>query len=259
MMDIDKLFSVHGRVAIVTGASRGLGKTLAHSLVKAGAKAAIFSRDEQALAAASREIVADTGGEILAITGDVCSEDDVTRLYREVHDRMGPVDIFVANAAQINRPRKNTWELTADTWRHIVEVTLNGTFFSCQQAAKEMVARGSGKIICIASTSSIIASLGHAPYIAAKGGVLQFVRALALEAAPYGVNVNAIGPTFMRTEMAQASMEDPVRYQQIIEQLPLGRPLETEDLVGACIFLASRASDMVTGQLLLVDAGHTIQ
>jgi NAD(P)-dependent dehydrogenase (short-subunit alcohol dehydrogenase family) len=121
-----------------------------------------------------------------------------------------------------------------------------------------MVHRRSGKIICIASTSSVIASLGHSAYIAAKGGVLQFVRALALEAAQYGVNVNAVGPTFMRTEMTEPSLQDPERYQQIVEQLPLGRPLEPIDLVGTCIFLASKASDMITGQLILVDAGHTI-
>ena len=257
-MDVESLFSVEDRIAIITGASRGLGKTLASSLAKAGAHVAIFSRDEEAIERAIEDIKIHAKGSVIGIAGDISSEADVARLYDEVHSSMGAVDILVANAAIINRPRESTWEISAETWEQNIDVTLTGTFLTCRLAAAEMVARGSGKIICIASTSSIIASLGHAPYIAAKGGVLQFVRALALEAAPYGVNVNAIGPTFMRTEMAQASFDDPERYQAIIAQLPLGRPLDPEDLEGACIFLASKASDMVTGQLLLVDAGHTI-
>lgn len=257
-MNSDDLFSIVGQTAIVTGGSRGLGRTLASGLAEAGANVAIFARDHEALDRAREEILEVAAGRVIAVSGDISSESDVQRLYEQVHEELGPVDILVANAALINRPREDTWELSAETWQRTMDVTLTGTFLTCRLAAAEMVERGSGKIICIASTSSVVASLGHSPYIAAKGGVLLFVRALALEAAPYGVNVNAIGPTFMRTEMTQASLDDPVRYKQIIAQLPLGRPLETEDLVGTCIFLASHASDMMTGQLLLVDGGHTI-
>jgi 2-deoxy-D-gluconate 3-dehydrogenase len=257
-MDSKTFFSIRDKVAIITGGSRGLGKMVAMRFAQAGAKVAVFARDKAVLEQVVEEIGQEVPGSIIGVAGDIGVEADIARLYDEVHDRLGPVDILIANAANINRPRENTWELTKDTWDQIIDVTLTGTFLTCRLAAAEMVERGHGKIICIASTSSVIASLGHSPYIAAKGGVMQFVQALALEAAPYGVNVNAIGPTFIATEMTQASLEDPERYQAIISQLPLGRPLEPDDLVGACIFLASRASDMITGHLLMVDAGHTI-
>jgi NAD(P)-dependent dehydrogenase (short-subunit alcohol dehydrogenase family) len=257
-MDIDSLFSVRDKVTVITGGSRGLGKSVASGFARAGARVAIFARDEKVIRRTVEEIEKVAPGQVIGIPGDISSEADLSRLYDEVHTRFGPVDILIANAAKINRPRENVWELTKDTWDQTVDVTLTGTFLTCRLAAAEMVERGSGKIICIASTSSVIASLGHAPYIAAKGGVMQFVQALALEAAPFGVNVNAVGPTFIATEMTQASLDDPDRYQAIIAQLPLGRPLEPDDLIGVCIFLGSTASDMMTGQLLLVDAGHTI-
>jgi 2-deoxy-D-gluconate 3-dehydrogenase len=257
-MNVTSLFSIKDKVAIITGGSRGLGKTIASSFAQAGAHIAIFARDNQRIDQAVAELQKIAKGSVIGVTGDISSEQDVARLFDEVHTSLGSVDILIANAASINRPRENTWELSKETWDQIVDVTLTGTFLTCRLAAADMVAQGSGKIICIASTSSVISSLGHSPYIAAKGGVMQFVQALALESAPYGVNVNAIGPTFIATEMTQASLDDPERYQAIIAQLPLGRPLNPEDLIGACIFLASKASDMVTGQLLLVDAGHTI-
>jgi NAD(P)-dependent dehydrogenase (short-subunit alcohol dehydrogenase family) len=258
MMKYEGLFSIRGKVAIVTGGSRGLGQTLARSFALSGADVAIFARNPDDLERAAVEIQRESKGRVLAVSGDISLAADVQRLFETVGARLGPVDILVANAALINRPREETWDLSEETWQRTIDTTLTGTFLTCRLAAAEMVERGQGKIICIASTSSVIASLGHSPYIAAKAGVLGFVRALALEAAPYGVNVNAIGPTFIRTEMTQASLDDPERRKQIIAQLPLGRPLEPEDLVGACLFLASPASDMVTGQLLLVDAGHTV-
>ncbi len=257
-MQVSSLFSVRDKVAIVTGGSRGLGKTLAVALAGAGAHVAIFARDENDVSDALKQVRDHSTGNAIGISGDISVEADLERLYSDVHSQLGPVDILIANAAQINRPREMTWELSPETWKNNIEVTLTGTFLSCRLAAESMIERRSGKIICIASTSSVIASLGHASYIAAKGGVLQFVRALALEAGPYGVNVNAIGPTFMRTEMSAGSMQDPERYQQIIAQLPLGRPIDPEDVVGACIFLASEASAMITGQMILVDAGQTI-
>lgn len=257
-MDVETLFSVQDKVVIVTGGSRGPGKALAAAFASAGAHVAIFARNQDDITRAVEHASDNSDGRVIGISGDVSVPEDVGRLYSEVHSQIGPVDILISNAAQINRPREMTWELSAQTWKENIAVTLTGTFYSCRLAAQEMVRRRSGKIICIASTSSVIASLGHSAYIAAKGGVLQFVRALALEVAPYGVNVNAVGPTFMRTEMTKPSLKDPERYQQIVEQLPLGRPLEPKDLVGTCIFLASQASDMITGQLVLVDAGHTI-
>lgn len=257
-MVIDELFSVEGKTAIVTGGSRGLGFALAKGLAMAGANVAILARDAGRVQAAVEEIRSVTGSGVLGVAGDVTREEDVGHLVRLTVEQLGPLDVLVANAAAINRPRQMAWEMGRETWDEIVAVTLTGTFLPCQRALREMIPRRRGKIICVASTSSVVASRGHAPYVASKGGVLLLVRALALEAAPYGVNVNAIGPTYINTEMTAVSLQDPERRKAILAQLPLGRVLEPEDLLGACIFLASKASDMVTGHLLMVDAGHTI-
>lgn len=257
-MLIDTLFSIAGKTAIITGSSQGLGFELARGFALCGANVVLFARREQMIRSAVKRINEDSPHPVMGISGDVTSIDDVDRLVEATVSKYGQIDILISNAAMINRPRENTWELSKETWDEVLDVTLTGTFLACRRVAQEMVTARSGKIICIASTSSVIASHGHSPYIAGKGGVLQFVKALALEAAPYGICVNAIGPTLMRTKMSKVSIEDPARLEKALTQLPLGRVLEPEDVLGAAIFLASKASDMVTGHLLFVDAGHTI-
>jgi NAD(P)-dependent dehydrogenase (short-subunit alcohol dehydrogenase family) len=174
-------------------------------------------------------------------------------------EELGPLDILMTNAGVINRPRANVWEIDEETWDSILSINLKGTFLCCRRAMQEMIPRRSGRIICMASIMSIIAQAGHSPYIASKGGISQFVKALALEAAPYNINVNAIGPTYIRSELVDITLQDPEKREQVLSKLPLGRVGDPEDLIGACVFLASKASEYITGHLLLIDGGHTIQ
>ena len=245
------------KVAIITGSSRGIGKAIALCFAGAGCKVVVnyhCSRDK-ALEVA-QEIEQRIHGESLVVQADVSKPDDVERMVTEAVDRFGKIDILVNNAG-LAHPC-GFLDVTLEEWNRVIDVNLTGAFICSQMILPIILQQGWGRIINIASTSGMTGGTSGTPYAAAKGGVMQFVQALALETAPYGVNVNAIGPTFIATEMTQASLEDPERYQAIISQLPLGRPLEPDDLVGACIFLASRASDMITGHLLMVDAGHTI-
>lgn len=257
-MDLAKLFSVEDKVALVTGGSRGLGLTLAGALARGGAHVGLLARSEQDLTEAASLVDNSGPGRTTYFVGDVSSEEDLDRFVTTCRERLGKLDIVIVNAANINRPRQDGWELSREIWEGVIDVSLTGAFLTCRRALQEMVPRGGGKIICIGSTSSLLASRGHAPYAAAKSGLMGLVRTLALEAAPHGINVNAIGPAYLRTEMTAPSLEDPARREQILASLPLGRIVETEDIVGACLFLATHASDMVTGQLLLVDGGMTL-
>ncbi len=234
------------------------GLTLAKAFGAAGAHVGLLSRSQKAADEAAAEVDAAGEGKVLGVQGDITSEQEVDRFISKCQSHLGAVDILVANAAAINRPREMSWNLERGTWDEIIGVTLTGTYLTCRRALQEMIPRESGKIICIASTSSLLASHGHAPYAAAKTGLMGLVRTMALEAAPAGVNVNAIGPAYMRTEMTAPSLEDPERRERILASLPMGRVLDPMDLVGTCLFLSSAASDLVTGQLLLVDAGLTL-
>lgn len=256
---IEELFSLAGKTVIVTGASRGLGLGIAKGFAAAGARVLITSRHAAEARGAALEIEKEYKQPAIGIAADVSSAADVDRMVCSALEAWGTVDILMTNAGIINRPRANAWEIDEETWDSIIDINLKGTFLCCQRVLKEMVPRRSGKIICMASIMSVIGQPGHAPYVATKGGINQLVKALALEAAPYGINVNAIGPTYVRSDLVDVTLQDPQKRQEILAKLPLGRIGEPEDLVGACIFLASKASDYITGHLLMIDAGHTIQ
>lgn len=259
MKEPSELFSIRGKVALVTGASRGLGLALSRGFAQAGAHVGMIARREQPLLEAADEVDSQGEGRTHAVSGDIRSESDIDRFVSSCASTLGPPDILVANAAHINRPREAGWELSKATWDQTIDITLTGTFLTCRRALQEMIPRRTGRVVCIASTSSLLASRGHAPYAAAKTGLMGLIRTLALEAAPHGVQVNAIGPAYIRTEMTAPSLEDPERHKEILAELPMGRVLEPEDLIGACLFLASSASSLITGQLLLVDAGLTLR
>lgn len=258
-MNLNELFSLSEKTAIVTGASRGLGLGIARGFASAGARVLITSRHIEEAKAAARDIQNDFGQPAIGIAADVSKASDVDKMVLTALDTSGRIDILMANAGIINRPRANAWEIDEATWDSIIDINLKGTFLCCRRILQEMVPQRSGKIICMASTLSVIAQAGHSPYVATKGGISQLTKALALEAAPYGINVNAIGPTYIRSELIDVTMQDPVKRQEVLAKLPLGRIGEPEDLVGACIFLASKAADYITGHLLMIDGGHTIQ
>ena len=256
-MLINDLFSLEGKNVIVTGASRGLGFGIARGFALAGANVLITSSHEDNSIAAAKEIANETGRLAIGIASKASRSEDVDAMVKRALAEFGRLDILMTNAGIINRPRQDTWDIDDPTWDNIIDVNLKGTFLCCRRVLKEMIPQRSGKIICMASVLSTIAQQGHVPYVASKGGILQLMKAMALEAAPFGINVNAVGPTYVNTDLVTATLSDPKKKEEILNKIPMRRVGEIEDIVGACIYLASKASDYVTGHLLIVDGGQT--
>ena len=239
-------FDLTGRRALVTGGGGGIGRGIAGALVEAGASVAILGRSDSA-----DEAAAELGG--VAVRADLTDRDALRRGFDEAVERLGGLDILV-NSHGIGRASEAVDHDLAD-WDEVIEVNLTATFELCQLAGRIMVAQGSGKIVNIASVMSFQGGWRISSYAASKGGVSQLTMALANEWAPHGVNVNAIAPGYMRTDNTRALADDPVRYRQILDRIPAGRWGEPDDLGGAIVFLASRASDYVHGHVLVVDGG----
>ena len=256
---LEDMFSLQGKVAVVTGASRGLGFTIAKGFAQAGALVTISSRNKHDVEVAADRITAETGAQVVGVPADSMKAEDVDRLFSTAETEFGPVDILLNNGGVINRALANIWEIDDMTWDFILAIILTGTFLAIRRALTAMIPRNTGKIICMGSVTSVIAQEGHAPYVASKGGIAQLVKAAALEAAPFNINVNAIGPTYIKSDLVEETLEDPEKQKEILAKIPMGRIGQPEDLVGACIFLASSASDYVTGHLLMIDAGHSIK
>ncbi|HET7265124.1 MAG TPA: SDR family oxidoreductase [bacterium] len=255
-MRVPDLFTLSGRVALVTGGSRGLGLEIAEGLGEAGAAVAITARREEWLRKAERGLRA-AGVACMAATCDIARPDAVRALVDAVVARFGAIDILVNNAGA-------TWgapvlEMPFDRWERVLETNLTGTFVVTQTVGRLMVDRRYGKVINIASIAGLVGNpsevLDTIGYSAAKGGVIAFTRDLAVKWAPHGVYVNAIAPGFFRTRMTESLLE---RNQARVEaQIPLGRIGRPGELKGVAVFLASAASDYVTGQVIPVDGGRT--
>lgn len=250
----DDLFSVRGRVALVTGASSGIGRAFARTLARAGATVCAMARREAQLAALVQEISAE-GGQAVAVSCDLADRGELAGALERVTAGVGSPDILV-NAAGIN-PRRPIDALTPGEWDATIEINLNAPFFLAQRLAPAMCARGWGRIVNLASLQSVRAFTDGAPYGASKGGVMQLTRAMAQAWSRRGVNCNAIAPGFFPTELTAAVFGDPQRAAQMAACTMIGRNGALADLDGALIFLASRASDYVTGQTLFVDGGFT--
>ena len=247
MLDI---FSLKGKVALFTGGNRGLGKAMAIGLAKAGADVALVGRSP----------APDVIDEIRAqgVRGefyqhDLADLDGIPALVAKVEVDFGKIDILVNNAGVQSRHKAT--EFPRKDWNYVVDVNMNAVFFMCQEAGKRMLAQGKGKIINIASLLTFQGGITVPAYAAAKGGLAQFSKALSNEWAGQGVNVNCIAPGYMDTEMNTALKADPTRSNQIMARIPAGRWGSPEDMVGAAIYLASSASDYVSGTVLTVDGG----
>jgi 2-dehydro-3-deoxy-D-gluconate 5-dehydrogenase len=250
MMDANGRFSLHGKVALVTGASRGLGRGMAIGLAEAGADVVLHASAPPA--GTAREI--EQGGRrAVALGADLADRRGMDRLAREAVAAFGRIDILVNNAGTIKR--QPAVDHSDEFWDSVIEVNLSSMFRLSRAIGAEMLERGSGKIINIASLLSFQGGITVPGYAAAKGGVAQLTKALANEWAPRGVNVNAIAPGYMATDNTAALRGDPVRSRQILERIPAARWGTPADLAGAVIFLASPASDYVSGQVLAVDGG----
>lgn len=248
-----QLFNLKGKTAIVVGATMGLGKGMAKALAGAGADLVIASRNEANLQACAREIREETKANVLPVTFDVCKMQDIDKLVKEAMDEYGHIDILV-NSAGMNI-RKPVIEVTEQDWEAVMNVQLKGVYFTCQAAAKQMIKQGKGKIINMASLTSVLGLPNISVYGACKGGIVQISKAMAVEWTQYNINVNCIGPGYYKTEMTAPLFNDPEKAQGILRRIPMGRTGVPEDLAGAVIFLASDASDYMTGQVVFVDGG----
>jgi|CXWL01.1.fsa_nt_gi 2-deoxy-D-gluconate 3-dehydrogenase len=246
------LFSLDGRVALVTGASRGIGAGIAKALAAAGADVAVHGN--ATAPEATCEAVRALGRKAAAIVGDMADPATPDRLVAETVKALGRLDIVVNNAGIIRRgPTVDTSD--AD-WHAVIDVNLHGVFRLCRAAGRHMLAGGQGgKIINIASLLSFQGGLNVPAYAASKSAVAGLTREMSNEWAGKGINVNAIAPGYFRTDNTEALQKDETRNRQILERIPAGRWGETTDLDGASVFLASSASDYVNGQILAVDGG----
>jgi len=244
-------FRLDGKTALVTGAASGLGAAIAFALAEAGAAVACHGNRRPAEETARR--IRDLGRNSRSFSADLSAEDGADRLFADVVAAMGAPDILVNNAGMIHRSSPEDQDMQA--WQRVLQVNLTSVFRLCQLAGRAMLERRSGKIVNIASMMSFQGGIRVPAYTASKGGVAQLTKALANEWASRNVQVNAIAPGYFRTEVTQPLQNDETRYREILARIPAGRWGEPEDLAGAAVFLASPASDYVTGTVLVVDGG----
>jgi NAD(P)-dependent dehydrogenase (short-subunit alcohol dehydrogenase family) len=238
----------------VTGASRGLGQYFGRALARAGADLAITSRDLESLRPFQQEIEA-MGRRALALQLDVRDHHSIQHMVSAVHAAYGKIDILVNNAGC--NVRKPALEVTWDDWNLILDTNLRGAFFVAQAVARHMIPRRYGRIINIGSITSVFGYAGLSPYSASRGGIKQLTMSLADDWGPHGVTVNCLAPGWFKTQQNRVLYENERWVEYITDRIPLRRPGRPDDLDGAVVFLASDASQYITGQTLLVDGGMT--
>jgi len=244
-------FRLTGKNALVTGSSRGMGAAIAVALAEAGANVALHGSRSVPTDVVQR--IATTGVRHVALTADLSQPENAPELVERAIASLGSIDILINNAGTTRRAP--AVEFTLADWDHVIATNLTSAFRLCQCAACPMLARGSGKIINMASLLSCQGGITVPAYAAAKGGIAQLTKALANEWASHGVQVNAIAPGYMATDLTQALQNDPTRSRQILERIPAARWGLPQDVAGAAIFLASSASDYIDGHVLVVDGG----
>jgi NAD(P)-dependent dehydrogenase (short-subunit alcohol dehydrogenase family) len=246
-------FRLDGKVALITGGARGLGRTMAGALAEAGADIALAGRSKDTCQQAAAAIASATGRKVVSFAADVTKIDQVEQLANDVERELGKVDILVNNAGiNIRGPIQ---QLTEADWDTVIDTNLKGPFLCARAIGPRMVSRGWGRVINLGSVLGVIALPGRAPYASSKAGIINLTRVLALEWAGTGVTANAICPGAFATEMNRSLLDDPVKYKEFVAQIPMGRWGELEELTGAVVFLASEASSYVTGTPLFVDGG----
>jgi NAD(P)-dependent dehydrogenase (short-subunit alcohol dehydrogenase family) len=245
-------FDLSGKVAVVTGASRGLGQTFARALARAGADLVITSRTLDSLKPFQEEVES-FGRRAVSLELDVRSEDSIRKMVAEAVKAYPRLDILVNNAGC--NVRKRAVDVTWDDWNLILDTNLRGAFFVAQSVAKQMIPHGRGRIINIGSLTSVTGSAGLGPYGASRGGIRQLTMSLADDWGPYGITVNCLAPGWFKTDQNKVMYEDPEWVAYLVDRIPVRRPGQPADLEGPIVFLASDASEYITGQTLLVDGG----
>jgi 2-deoxy-D-gluconate 3-dehydrogenase len=254
-MAAPKMFDLSGEVAVVTGGNGGIGRGIALGLAEAGAAVAILARNEEK----NRKVLAEIeklGVRGIAIQLDVTDRDALRPAMEEVERQLGPISILVNNAGIAIL--RSALKFRAEDWDRVIETNLNSCFFLSQIAARSMMTRKHGKIINIASEYSQFGGQSGVPYAASKGGLVQTTKTMAIELAPHNIQVNAIVPGWIATDLTIPAQSGPF-YDEIILRTPAGRFGQPEELAGSAIFLASHASDFVTGSIVYVDGGFAIR
>ena len=249
-----KLFDLSGRLALVTGSSKGLGFAIAGGLASAGAEIVLNSRNQSALEEARAKLAAD-GHRVHARAFDVTDAAAVTAAVDAIENEIGPIEILFNNAGMQHRAPLEDFPL--DAWERLKATNIDSVFFVGQAVARHMIPRRRGKIVNIASVQSEVARPGIAPYTATKGAVKMLTKGMATDWARYGLQVNAIGPGYFNTELNAALVANPDFTAWLEKRTPAGRWAEVEELIGAAVFLASDASSFVNGHVLYVDGGIT--
>jgi gluconate 5-dehydrogenase len=248
------LFDLTGRMALVTGSSKGIGYALAGALAAAGARVVLNARDGARLEQARAQL-ASQGFQVEALAFDVTDADAVEAGVAAIESKFGPIDILVNNAGMQHRGPFH--EFPIDAWRRLTATNVDSVFLTGRAVAQRMVPRGCGKIINVCSVQSELARPDIAPYSATKGAVKMLTKGMAVDLGRYGIQVNGLGPGYFKTEMTEKLVQDETFSAWLAKRTPAGRWGEVQELAGAAVFLASQASSFVNGHILYVDGGIT--
>ncbi len=248
-------FSLSGKVALVTGGSKGLGRAMAIGLGQVGARIAVASRTTSLIEETANKIIK-KGGEAIAITTDIRNREEIEMMVKSVIHKFGRVDILINNAGI--GPMKKAIDISVDEWDDVIDTNLRSVFLISKAVGKRMIEQKRGKIINVGSVLGLMAANFASHYCTSKAGIAQLTRALALEWARFNINVNCIAPGFFQTEMTRLQQEDESHRRFLEFKIPFRRFGKPEEIVGTAIFLASEASDYITGAVIVVDGGYSI-